>query len=74
MTISFSKRCSICKKSSQHIKMTCKYCNKDNICLVCLLPELHRCENLQGCISESKDKCERELYKNKCQRRKVEDI
>uniref|UniRef100_A0A6C0BNR1 Uncharacterized protein n=1 Tax=viral metagenome TaxID=1070528 RepID=A0A6C0BNR1_9ZZZZ len=54
--------------------MTCKYCNKDNICLFCLLPELHRCENLHGCISESREKCERELYKNKCQKRKVEDI
>ena len=72
--VSFSKRCSVCQKKSQHMKMTCKYCYKENICLNCLMPETHKCTNMVDCISENRGKCEESLLKNKCQKRKLEEI
>lgn len=72
--VSFFKRCSVCQKKSQHMKMTCKYCFKENICLNCLMPETHNCQKIIDCKLQSRDKCEKELNKNKCQKRKLEEI
>lgn len=72
--VNFTKRCCVCQKKSQHMKMTCKYCFKENICLNCLLPESHNCSKIVDCISENRVKCEKDLLKNKCQKRKLEEI
>ena len=55
-------RCYNCKKKTMPIN--CKYCKVD-LCVRCLLPEIHNCCNLNDCKIQSRVSLSNQLNDNK---------
>lgn len=66
------KRCSSCN-TINGMKMMCKFC-ETKYCLSCLMPEIHKCENIDKLKESCKLQLEKDLVNNKCVKRKIEKI
>jgi len=67
-------RCQKCKRHTEGLEMTFKYCDCCVLCVKCIMPEIHNCEKFDECKTESKLRIEQELLKNKCEKRKLNCI
>lgn len=66
------QRCLNCTKKMT-LSIKCKFCD-DNYCVSCIQQEVHRCKKIDSLISKLSTELENKLRKEKCIKRKIEEI
>jgi len=66
------QRCLNCEKRMT-LAMKCKYC-EDNYCVSCIQQEVHHCKKIDRLIDKLSNELATKLCKEKCIKRKIEEI